>query len=62
LKSAGSLLRFPDGFQGKRKSISAYSMSGKLVLRTQVGKDEIDLQKDLGLAAGDYVVKIETAR
>jgi len=62
IKTAGNLLKFPDGFQGKRKSISAYSMSGKLVMQTQVGKDEVDLRKDLGLAAGDYVVKVETLR
>jgi len=62
LRTSGNLLKFPDGFQGRRKSISAYSMSGKLVLQTEVGKDEIDLQNDLGMAAGDYVVKVETIR
>jgi hypothetical protein len=62
LRSAGNHLRFPDGFQGRRKTVSAFTTSGRLVAAKEVAQDEVDLRKDLGLAAGDYVVKVETLR
>lgn len=63
LKSAGNLVAFPEGFSGKSKNVVVRDYAGKQVKRVDgLLKNQLDLRKDLGLAAGDYIVNIEATR
>ena len=61
LKTSGDLVTFPEAFAGKAKSIAVHDYSGKLVYRGEVRTNEVDIRKDLGLAAGDYIVDVNVA-
>ena len=56
-KTAGNLVVFPNTFSGKVKNIAVYDCSGKLLRKTEVKKNVVDLHKDFGLPAGVYIVK-----
>lgn len=63
LRSVGNMVLFPHGFAGKPKTIEVRDFSGRQVKRIDgYLKDQLDLRKDLGLATGDYIVKVEAAR
>jgi hypothetical protein len=62
LKTSGNLVTFPEAFAGKAKSIAVHDYSGKLVYQGVVRANEVDIRKDLGLAAGDYVVNVKAIR
>jgi rhamnogalacturonan endolyase len=49
---------FPRHLSGMNKSIAVYDLSGRLVQKTIVKKDAINLQKDFGMAKGVYLVGI----
>jgi alpha-D-xyloside xylohydrolase len=61
LRTTGNVVIFPDRFQGTSKRITVFDYAGKLVHQGMTRLDKIDLRKDLGLPAGDYVVNVEAA-
>jgi len=62
LKTSGNLVTFPEAFAGKTKSIAVHDYAGKLVYQGVVRSNEVDVRRDLGLAAGDYIVNVEAIR
>lgn len=63
LRSTGNLVVFPEGFAGKAKNIVVRDYAGKQIERVDgFLRNQLDLRKDLGLAAGDYIVNIEAKR
>lgn len=48
----------PRNLTGMNKSIAIYDLSGKLIQKTFVKKDAINLQKDFGISKGIYLVRI----
>jgi alpha-D-xyloside xylohydrolase len=62
IKSAARMIMLPNAFSGKTKTITVYDCSGKLLQRAVVKKNIIDVQKDLRLPAGVYIVKARVIR
>ncbi len=62
LRTIGSHIALPVAFSGKLKMIAVYDYSGKLLKKTEVRKNSIDLRKDLGLSTGAYIVKSAVIR
>jgi alpha-D-xyloside xylohydrolase len=56
-RTAGNMIMLPHAFSGKTKAIALYDCSGRLLKKTVVKKNVVDVQKDLGLPAGVYVIK-----
>jgi alpha-D-xyloside xylohydrolase len=55
----GKSLTLPNAFSGKLKNIAVFDCSGKLLRKTEVKKNVVDLHKDLGLPMGVYIVKVK---
>jgi len=53
---------FAPEFAGKPKTVEVYGLSGSLLRSQIIEKNSIDLQKDLGLPAKVYFVKVRAAR
>jgi rhamnogalacturonan endolyase len=51
----------PMNLNGMVKSVAIYDISGKLIQKTIVKKDNLNLQKDFGIANGLYMVKVKGA-
>jgi alpha-D-xyloside xylohydrolase len=63
LKTTGNLVVFPGNFSGAPKKIVVRDYAGKQVKRVDgFMKNQLDLRGDLGLPAGDYIVKVESQR
>ncbi|MEK7395237.1 MAG: glycoside hydrolase family 31 protein [Fibrobacterota bacterium] len=62
-KTTGNLVVFPANFSGTPKKIVVRDYAGKQVKRIDgFMKNQVDLRCDLGLPAGDYIVKVESLR
>ena len=62
MRTTGGRIAFPGKFSGRLKSITVYDCSGKLLLKTDVTKNVLDVKRDLGLPTGVYVVKANVIR
>jgi rhamnogalacturonan endolyase len=49
---------FPHNLAGMAKSLAVFDLSGKLIQKAIVKKDNINLRKDFGLSKGVYLVRI----
>ena len=58
----GNTIALPNDFSGEAKSIAIYDCSGRLLLKTVVKKNALDLRKDFGLPTGAYIVKARVVR
>ena len=56
-RAAGNMIILPKAFSGKTKALTVYDCSGRLLQKTVVKRDAVDVRKDLGLPAGFYIVK-----
>jgi rhamnogalacturonan endolyase len=50
----------PANLMGMKKSVSVYDLSGKLLQKMIVKKDDIDLRKDFGLSDKMYIVHVRS--
>jgi hypothetical protein len=55
-KITGSTFIFPREFSPFFKSVSVYDLRGRLELNAVVGKNALDIQKDLGLSSGMHII------
>jgi alpha-D-xyloside xylohydrolase len=62
IKSARNMIMLPNAFSGKTKTITVYDCSGRLLQKTAVKKNTLDLRKDFGLPTGVYIVKARAVR
>jgi hypothetical protein len=51
-------MALPVQFNGMLKQVSVYDYSGKLVHKSIVKKDNINVQKDFGLSSGLYLLHV----
>jgi hypothetical protein len=58
----GNTIALPADFAGESKNITIYDCSGRLLQKTVVKKNALDLRKDFGLAPGAYIVKARVVR
>jgi hypothetical protein len=61
LKTASDQVVFDRTLFGSAKSVSVYDLSGKMIVSTTIGKNAVDLHKDLGMPNGVYIVKVKVA-
>ncbi|HNY32166.1 MAG TPA: glycoside hydrolase family 31 protein [Fibrobacteria bacterium] len=63
LRSTSDRLALPEAFRGKSKDIEVRDLSGKRV-RTRTGfvPNTLDLRRDMGLPAGEYLVHLRATR
>lgn len=59
IRVAGDRLVIPQELMGSGRSIAIYSISGKLMMRTPLKTQVINLRKDLGISLGLCLVKVE---
>jgi beta-galactosidase len=57
---SGNTIVFPKGKSGTVREMSIYSLSGKLLVSAPVKSNRINLQKDLGISRGVYIVRLNT--
>jgi hypothetical protein len=50
---------FDPSFAGKTKELSVYSLAGKIISRKILTENNIDLQKELGIPNGVYLLKVK---
>jgi alpha-D-xyloside xylohydrolase len=62
VKTIGKIIAFPGAFSGKTKAIAVYNCSGRLLQKTVVKKNAVNIRKDFGLPAGVYIVKAKVVR
>jgi hypothetical protein len=58
-KITGSTFIFPREFSPFFKSVSVYDLRGRLEVNAVVGKNALDIQKDLGLSSGMHIIKFK---
>jgi len=62
IKTAGNYVNFGASFAGKIKTVTLYNLSGKLLSVRTISKNSLDLEKDMGVPGGAYVLRVKEFR
>jgi alpha-D-xyloside xylohydrolase len=58
MKTAEEIISFPSQYSGLSKEVAVYDISGRLLQKMVFKKQVISLQKDFGISAGLYIIKV----